>query len=1207
MFLLVFLMIILGVAQGPGLRWAAEKYAPEYLQKIGLKGTFHVEGSLLTGISLKSVKLSGPGIIREIEANSLSVDYRLSKIIHGQIDAIHGDSLHVWIDLNGEPFPESEEKDDSPSTVQLESIRQMVLPISVQLLNTSIRLTRGDDPLWHAQSLDLVHKSHSENFQLAIGKFSDMKNLTLNNQVVDLWFKHQFVSLSGFPIQSNLIVTELLCTLDNLTPTHLQSKIHWEDGDFSINLDHLKKAEISINQGEIDLRKIADLAGPDLVMAGKINTLHATVDDVMAPPHQMNATLKLAGKNLQWKDKKITSTHIALALKENHLSLSTDLVIDKESPTKLSAQIELSPPPSPQTSQSSQELWTTCWHNASVTATLDIPKIEDLPDSIIQLAQLDKIQTPPGGWPKGSIQLTARASMLGDSLSSVHAKLLWPQPSWANIQWQNLSLIADYDAKHSSVDTSLTFNLSEKESIQADAHYVMTSEQYSASLNITALDISKLQPALTLFNQTIPRGGIVDLAWSGEGKATDLLSYQGKIETTISNLETEAKGQPTANISLKANYTKNLQVELESLDLKRDHLHLISSGNWKDNFIDISHLELRDDKELLVQGHAKIPFSQNISDLEGFLQQSGNIDVALHIKDLPLKRIFDQIPTDLKKEANATSPQSKKSSATASSVRNPTKPQDTQVTSKKTAQPKQTAKRQQPVTGKLTLDLVISGSLASPSIQLNTKAQQLRLPGDSPIPPCDAFLTLATTNQQSIKLDGKITPTGHPSILLSGKMPFHPKKWIESPDSLMNEPIEAIIDTKSVDLAPYASLAPQVSKIDGHIIIQVKAKGTVKTPQLEGTAKIDIQRFDFLSEKLPDLRDIDIQLRFANNRLTIEPSKCMAAGGSYKLHGSVDLKDFSQPVFDISLVADKALIIRDDKMIVRTDADIKLTGPYKQAKLSGNIGITESLFYKDIQILPIGGSGSASPLPGKAKLPSFTKHHTKGESTSPIPAPFKDWLIDLKIKSKEHFLIRGNLAEGKVFIDLAISGKFSDPKPSGKVTIRRLEASLPFSQLHVKHGEIIFTPQSGFDPRLNLKAVSRVGDTDVEITIYGKASSPQYLLSSTPPQPENEIVFLLATGSTSDKLTNSSAAAGKAYQLLLDTWLRSNPGKLKTLKYLVSLVNKSVNINIGATDQFTGKQFNSATIKIHDKWYIIASMDLENNSRGLLLYTIHFK
>jgi len=176
------------------------------------------------------------------------------------------------------------------------------------------------------------------------------------------------------------------------------------------------------------------------------------------------------------------------------------------------------------------------------------------------------------------------------------------------------------------------------------------------------------------------------------------------------------------------------------------------------------------------------------------------------------------------------------------------------------------------------------------------------------------------------------------------------------------------------------------------------------------------------------------------------------------------------------------------------------------------------------------------------------KKSTRGGASSSIPEPFGNWILDVRVKTKEDFLIKGNIAKGRVTADIAVKGTVAKPKPLGKATIVNAEASLPFSQLYVKNGLITFTPETGLDPRLNVKAISRIGSNDVELTVYGRASNPKHLLSSSPPLPENEIVFLLATGSTSDKLSNSGAATGKAYQLLLDSWLRSSPGKLKTLK-----------------------------------------------------------
>jgi len=93
----------------------------------------------------------------------------------------------------------------------------------------------------------------------------------------------------------------------------------------------------------------------------------------------------------------------------------------------------------------------------------------------------------------------------------------------------------------------------------------------------------------------------------------------------------------------------------------------------------------------------------------------------------------------------------------------------------------------------------------------------------------------------------------------------------------------------------------------------------------------------------------------------------------------------------------------------------------------------KTIFYKDIQIVPLGGNGSSASLPGKAQLPSFTKKKsTRGGASSSIPEPFGNWILDVRVKTKEDFLIKGNIAKGRVTADIAVKGTVAKPKPLGK-------------------------------------------------------------------------------------------------------------------------------------------------------------------------------
>jgi len=239
----IFLLLILGIAQGPGLRYAANKYLPGSLESVGFKGTITVEGSIVSGLVIKSVNLTSKGPLQSLQVDELIVDYRLWELLHGRIDGVRVDGLHVWVDIDAKDPNKKEKEDDEPSTVELEKIRQMVLPIAVNISNSSIRLSRGEQTLWQAEEFEIHHESATEDYRLSIGQFTDMENSKLPNQEIVLNWGHNQVDLSGFPLRADTLITKLACTLDNITPTHIQSNINWTDGDFEIRLDDLKKAK----------------------------------------------------------------------------------------------------------------------------------------------------------------------------------------------------------------------------------------------------------------------------------------------------------------------------------------------------------------------------------------------------------------------------------------------------------------------------------------------------------------------------------------------------------------------------------------------------------------------------------------------------------------------------------------------------------------------------------------------------------------------------------------------------------------------------------------------------------------------------------------------------------------------------------------------------------------------------------------------------
>src|SRR5205814_456331 len=226
---------------------------------------------------------------------------------------------------------------------------------------------------------------------------------------------------------------------------------------------------------------------------------------------------------------------------------------------------------------------------------------------------------------------------------------------------------------------------------------------------------------------------------------------------------------------------------------------------------------------------------------------------------------------------------------------------------------------------------------------------------------------------------------------------------------------------------------------------------------------------------------------------------------------------------DLKLEAGSVLLARNDTLTARADADLRITGPFTAANVSGTLALTNSQFLKNIDLIPIGLPGRPVPQPA-VEEPEFA---------SP-DRPLRDWKFDVAVKTKDPVLIRGNLAIGNAICDLRLTGTGLQPGLSGNIRLKNVDATLPFSRLSVSYGFLYFDPSDSFNPKVDMHGTSIVRDYTIHVYVYGTVQSPEAIFTSEPPLPQEEIISLLATGTTRQELTgDSSVLAGRAAMLLV--------------------------------------------------------------------------
>jgi autotransporter translocation and assembly factor TamB len=379
--------------------------------------------------------------------------------------------------------------------------------------------------------------------------------------------------------------------------------------------------------------------------------------------------------------------------------------------------------------------------------------------------------------------------------------------------------------------------------------------------------------------------------------------------------------------------------------------------------------------------------------------------------------------------------------------------------------------------------------------------------------------------------------------------------------------------------------------------VDVEAKGTLKRPEVGGQIRTVLSRFHAKTDTVPPISDFVSTISFRQDHIQIDQLSGLAGGGRFGGTGSIDLKDGTNPKFDLGLKGNQVLLTRSDGIIVRANFDLAVRGPLSGGEVDGVVGITDSRFFKDIDILPLNLPGRPPPQPPAAAPPPISV-------TTP---PFNAWRFNIVVRTDDPFLIQSNLARGRVSVHLQAGGTGAAPSVTGDVLINRLVASLPFSKMEIDNGRIDFV-QGGnmLDPTLNIIGRSTVRDYEVTLRIFGNVSKPTVLLDSSPPLAQGDILVLLATGSTTSEFAQDpSLIAGRATFIVLEQlFSKFFPSTNRADEQKEPFIDRlSVRVIPGRK---AGEQEISASFRLTNNWQIIGDFG-SGSYQGRLKYLVRFR
>lgn len=1108
---------------GPGWRWLGTLGAKKALEGSGLTADFDLSGTLVGGIRVEGLSLSG-GPIRKLEVGSVAPLYDISRIVRGQLDGVKVSGIDVVIDLDAEPLPSKPEKenpDDLPT--RLRKIRELVLPMELEAADLRFQLVRGDEIIATLGTSSISHVPGSPEIHLDLGEISVATGHNAPAQETLVTWEEDGFSLDRFDLTARAGVRDIAVKLLPEGKFEGGGTALLEDSRL-VFVGDLSSASVRMEGSPLPVHEVARNLSFELPAEATLQSLEATITHLDQGPDQWQATASAEISDAHYEDWSARSLTLE-ASKEGSDGRAKWNLAALDGTLEGDAHLRW------------RDLAAGQWNDFEATVNAAIPQLAPL-----VAALNEKFAFAPDGSPG-----------LPASSFTVDA-IIDSSPSGIRSAAGNWLLSAEGDVPSLAGETRWTPDGKISGTLGTDGlrstyQLDLEAKRYEATAAFDGLRPDRLGPWAAAAGVEIPDGMNATGTWQGGGEFGPQ-PHQGSFD--IASFEWTRPEQSPLLVRTKGTYRWPEEVIVEDLTAITEGQTVNATARLADQSLQLTRLEWKDGETRLLGGQAEIPVPAPPIDLKTFLQQDIPLNVFLESEWIDHTRLAPWLP-----------------------------------------------QKQSPLAGGSgRIRLVVTGTPAAPKINFETAVRGLSLPDQPDVPVTDAIVTLDGADG-TLALSGEIRPTGYQPVVLSGKSAFKPGEWAENPKAVLDEAIEARANIPRLDLSTFARFVPNAEKLAGTLEGFFTASGTVGKPDLAGEIRLTGGEFLLKDSPAPPITSANALIRLAGTDIRLESLSLDAAGGSLTGSGTAGLADAANPTFDLTLRGTALPLARDEAMIVRADANLALRGNLQQAGISGTVDIVDSLYFRDFEILPVRVPFTA---PSRPSLPAIEPD----DKAADIPAPLSNWTLDVTVRTRDPFLVRGNLAEGSAIANLRVGGTLGNIQPQGNAIIQTVEARLPFSTLRVNNGAVLFTPAGGLNPELNIRGTSNIGQYEVNIYFYGPANAPKTALTSDPPLPESEIMTLLATGTTSDGLEDGQAATMKAAQLLIEEWRRGRLPFAEQVSKVLEVLNR-VDVRIGEDDPLSGKRLNSATIGITDRIFVSGSVDKQSNTRVLGAFILRFK
>jgi autotransporter translocation and assembly factor TamB len=341
----------------------------------------------------------------------------------------------------------------------------------------------------------------------------------------------------------------------------------------------------------------------------------------------------------------------------------------------------------------------------------------------------------------------------------------------------------------------------------------------------------------------------------------------------------------------------------------------------------------------------------------------------------------------------------------------------------------------------------------------------------------------------------------------------------------------------NVNIAKLPPFSAAIVQSGGRLQLDLQLTGALRQPLVHGILEL---RDGFLQLVATGERykDIQAQLRFAGQRVEVQRLHIGSRSGTLQLHGWLECAGLALQQLGLALQADNftamhtpniEAIVSGTMAVYGSLQDMSATGkltiPHARYRLTGKLGGGPA----DVEPWELTVAGVYGPGPGAAA--GLYGQPTAAQKRVPLPFLRTDLMVDIPRNAWVQGTGMAIEVRGSMHVAKALEQPFM---LDGSIETVRGFANYYGKKFVLQEGKVTFTGEEEINPFLDVTVTHTVSDYTVSIYVGGKARQPKLTLTSTPELPQEEIVSLLVTGKTTERLSSAerSALPGQAQQVV---------------------------------------------------------------------------